>query len=104
MMRGTNSRLSTREYLQLIGVRELPPLTSPFDPGYDPVTVESHLEQSAHLMSLLKVSMACWIVANESATRRKVAAARANDVPTVSGGGPLEVAGAQGELPAYLDL
>jgi phosphosulfolactate synthase (CoM biosynthesis protein A) len=78
--------------------------TSPFDPGYDPVTVESHLNQSAHLMASLKISMACWLVADEQATRRKIAAARAHNVPAVTGGGPFEVAAAQGQLEAYLDL
>jgi len=88
----------------MIGVPEIVPATSPFDPGYDPATLESHLEQSAHLMSILKISMACWMVAKESATRRKVAAAKKHRVPTVTGGGPFEVAVAQGHLPAYLDL
>jgi len=97
-------RLHTDEYLRLIGVRDLPPLTSPFDPGYDPVTLESHLDQSAHLMSILKISMACWMVAREHAVRRKVADARRHGVPTVTGGGPFEVAVAQGALLAYLDL
>ena len=55
-------------------------------------------------MSILKISMACWMVADECATRRKLAAARHHDVPTVTGGGPFEVAVAQGELPAYLEL
>lgn len=96
--------LSTQQYLRLIGVAELPALTSPFDPGYDPVTVESHLEQSAHLMASLKISMACWIIADETATRRKIAAARAHNVPAVTGGGPFEVAMAQGQLESYLDL
>src|SRR5205807_10539859 len=95
---------STRAYLRLIGVPELPPLTSPFDPGYDPVTLESHIEQSAHLMVALKISMACWQIAGETATRRKIAAARAHSVPVVTGGGPFEVAVAQGQLEAYLDL
>ncbi len=94
----------TADYLRRIGVPELPAATSPFDPGYDPATLESHLEQSAHLMSILKISMACWMVANETATRRKIAAAKRHRVPTVTGGGPFEVAVAQGELPAYLDL
>jgi phosphosulfolactate synthase len=76
----------------------------PFDPGYDPTTLQSHLEQSAHLISILKVSMACWIVAKESATRTKVAAARHHGVPTVTGGGPFEIAVAQGRLCSYLDL
>src|SRR3989441_6420840 len=96
--------MNTQEYLRLIGVPDLPPLTSPFDPGYDPVTLESHLDQSAHLMSILKISMACWMIADERATRRKVAAARKHGVPTTTGGGPFEVAVAQGQLPAYLDL
>lgn len=103
-MNGTSRQLNTAEYLRLIGVAELPPLTSPFDPGYDPVTLESHLDQSAHLMASLKISMACWMVADEAATRRKITAARSHNVPTVTGGGPFEVAVAQGQLEAYLDL
>ncbi|MBI3670218.1 MAG: phosphosulfolactate synthase [Acidobacteria bacterium] len=90
--------------MQKIGVPQIPPCTSPFDPGYDPVTLASHLEQSSHLMSLLKISMACWQVAKEAATRKKVAAAKRWKVPTVTGGGPFEVAVAQGQLSAYLDL
>src|SRR5215475_13281643 len=96
--------IHTRDYLKLIGVAEMPPLTSPFDPGYDPATLESHLEQSSHLMAILKVSMACWMVASEESTRRKVAAAKRYRVPTVTGGGPFEIAVAQGRLPDYLDL
>jgi phosphosulfolactate synthase len=97
-------RFHTGDYLRKIGTAEIRPATSPFDPGYDPVTVEGHLEQSSHLMSILKISMACWMIANENSTRRKVAAARKYKVPTVTGGGPFEVAVAQGQLPAYLDL
>jgi phosphosulfolactate synthase len=94
----------TERYLELIGVRPTSRATCPFDPGYDPVTVEAHLEQSAHLMGTLKISMACWMVADEGATRRKIQAARSHNVPTVAGGGPFETAVAQGQLPAYLDL
>src|SRR5437899_4115024 len=94
----------TAAFLNTIGVPELKPATSPFDPGYDPLTLEAHLAQSAHLMSTLKISMACWLIAAESATRRKIGAARRHGVPTVTGGGPFEVAVAQGALPAYLDL
>lgn len=96
--------LHTTDYLSMIGVPTIAPATSPFDPGYDPATLESHLEQSAHLMSILKISMACWMVAKEAATRRKVAAAKKHRVATVTGGGPFEVAVAQGQLSAYLDL
>jgi phosphosulfolactate synthase len=94
----------TSDYLKKIGVPDIVPATSPFDPGYDPATLESHLEQSSHLISILKISMACWMVAKESATRKKVAAAKKNRVRTVTGGGPFEIAVAQGQLPAYLDL
>lgn len=97
-------RLHTADYLRTIGVRRLAPALSPFDPGYDPATVKSHLEQSHHLMSLLKISMACWLIADEGATRRKIAAARRWNVPVVTGGGPFEVAVQQGALDAYLDL
>src|SRR6516225_1201823 len=97
-------RFHLDDYLQRIGVKQMPPATSPFDPGYDPLTLEGHLQQSAHLISILKISMACWIIADESATRRKIAAARRHGVPTVTGGGPFEIAVAQGQLPAYLDL
>jgi phosphosulfolactate synthase len=91
-------------YLAALGVRELAPATSPFDPGVAPVVLQSHLDQSAHLMRSLKVSMACWMVAEESATRAKVTAAHAAGVNVSTGGGPFEVAVAQGRLSAYLDL
>ena len=96
--------IRTSDYLKKIGVPDIAAATSPFDPGYDPATVGSHLQQSFHLMSILKISMACWMVANENATRRKIALAHRYGVPTVTGGGPFEIAVAQGELPAYLDL
>lgn len=68
------------------------------------MTLASHLDQSAHLISTLKISMACWLVAKEESTRRKVASAIALKVPTVTGGGPFEVSAAQGRLSGYLDL
>jgi phosphosulfolactate synthase len=97
-------KVHTRAYLETIGVKDLRPATSPFDPGYDPATLESHLEQSSHLISVLKISMACWMIANENSTRRKIATANRAGVPTVTGGGPFEIAVAQGQLPYYLDL
>ncbi len=100
----SENRHHTADYLRVIGVIDLPALTSPFDPGYDPLTLEGHLEQSSHLISFLKISMACWIVADERATRRKIRSARTHRVATVTGGGPFEVAVAQGKLPEYLDL
>jgi phosphosulfolactate synthase len=94
----------TKDFLNAIGVPDMPPRTSPFDPGYDPATLISHLEQSAHLVASLKISMACWLVANEAATRQKVQAARRLNVPVCTGGGPFEIAVAFGKLPDFLDL
>ena len=94
----------TADYLAKIGVPTIEPATNPFDPGYDPFTFEGHLVQSSHLMETMKISMACWQVCNEDATRWKVAACRHFGVPTVTGGGPFEVAVQQAQLPLYLDL
>jgi len=94
----------TSDFLKLIGINDIPPSTSAFDPGYDAITLEGHLAQSGHLISILKISMACWMIANETVTRRKIALAREYKVPTVTGGGPFEISVAQGLLPEYLDL
>lgn len=100
----SRGKYHTHEFLNMIGVADAPPRTSPFDPGYDPVTLISHLEQSGHLISSLKISMACWLIANETATREKVKAARRLNVPVCTGGGPFEVAVAFGKLSEFLDL
>lgn len=92
------------DFVNGLGLAERAAATIPFDPGYDPVTVAAHLDQSAHLMLWLKVSMASWLLADEEATRRKLDAARHHGVPVTAGGGPFEVAAACGRLPAYLDL
>ena len=97
-------RLHTNDYLKSIGVPEIRSATSPFDPGYDALTLAGHLEQSHHLMSILKVSMACWMIANEDVTRQKIAVAKKYTVPTTTGGGPFEVAYVQGKLSQYIDL
>lgn len=97
-------KVHTWEYLKKIGVPDIPPATNPFDPGYDPISFEGHLMQSSHLMETMKISMACWQICNEHITRWKVAACKHYNVPTVTGGGPFEVAVQQGQLPMYLDL
>lgn len=104
MKNGLRVMAHTKDYLREIGVPDLPPRTSPFDPGYDAVTFESHLEQSSHLMATMKISMACWQVASETATRKKVDACRRHNVPSCTGGGPFEVAASFGRLNEYLDL
>lgn len=96
--------MKTVEYLREIGVAEIPPRTVPFDPGYDPHTVKEHLRQSAHLMAGLKISMACWQIADEAVTREKIAACKQYGVKTSAGGGPLEVAAHFGKVAEYFNL
>lgn len=103
-MQTTKTKTRTSGYLELLGVPDYPARTSAFDPGYDPVTLEGHLEQSAHLISSLKISMACWQVANEKSTVRKIEAARNFNIPVCTGGGPFEVAAHFGLVPEYLEL
>ena len=100
----TLPRLLTSEYIAALGVRSIPPRTCPLDPGYDPESVVSHLKQSGHLMSSLKISTAGWLIADEASTRRKFSAAREHGVTTVTGGTPFEIAVHQQMLPEYLDL
>jgi phosphosulfolactate synthase len=95
---------STEGFLSALGVPTLPPRTEPFDPGYDPVTFAAHVEQSAHLIEICKLSMATWIVAGTKATAKKIEAAHAHKVPCVTGGGPFEIAEANGVLDRYLEL
>jgi phosphosulfolactate synthase len=104
MMNVQSKTIGSWEYLRCIGVPDMPPKTSPFDPGYDPHTLISHLDQSAHLISVLKISMACWQVANEKATRMKIDAARRLNLNVCTGGGPFEVAATFGKLSEFLDL
>lgn len=103
-MSSQNERQQAWDYLKTIGVAEIVPKTSPFDPGYDPVTLESHLEQSHHLISTLKVSMACWQIAQHEATVRKISAAHRHNLIVCTGGGPFEVAAHFNKIEAFLDL
>jgi hypothetical protein len=54
-------------------------------------------------MATLKISMSCWMIADETASRAKTTAAARAGVPTVAGAGPFEIAVAQGRLPDHLD-
>ncbi len=101
---GTDATPLLHPFVESLGVPDLAPATVAFDPGYDPVTLDAHLEQSAGLMALLKLSMACWLIADEAATRRKLASAARHGVGVVTGGGPFEISATLGRLSEYLDL
>jgi phosphosulfolactate synthase len=91
-------------FLKLLGIPDLPARTVPFDPGHSPNAVCGHLAQSSHLMYYLKLSMACWLIAGDRATRAKIAAAKQHGVPVVAGGGLFEIAAAEGYLDEYFEL
>lgn len=95
---------STHDFVRDLGVPDLAAHTSPFDPGYDVATVVSHLEQSGHMISRLKLSMACWLIASEEASRAKIAAAKRCGVALVTGGGPFEIAQDRGHLEEFMEL
>jgi phosphosulfolactate synthase len=95
---------STGAFAEQLGVADLAPAIVPFDPGYSPAEVESHLAQSGHLMAGLKISMASWLIANEEQTRRKVFAAQAFGVCPIAGGSLFEVASFHDALEGYLEL
>jgi phosphosulfolactate synthase len=90
-------------FLQTIGVAPLPPRLVPFDPGYDEATFTAHVQQSAHLLFLLKLSMATWLIAAEPVLHRKVLSAHLGGLRIVAGGGPFEIAVALDALDEYLD-
>ena len=48
--------------------------------------------------------MACWLIADESATKAKIDAARRLQVPLVTGGGPFEIAEDRGRLESFFEL
>jgi phosphosulfolactate synthase len=101
---GSTRHLHTADFLKMIGVGALPASTSVFDPGYDALTLQGHLEQSSHLIATLKISMACWLIANEAVVRRKISLANRHRLITTTGGGPFEIAVAQQQFASYLDL
>jgi phosphosulfolactate synthase len=103
-MEEVSSCSGTWAYLKLLGVKDFPARTSAFDPGYDLYTLQGHLEQSSHLISCLKISMACWQIAAEEITVGKIKKARELGIPVCAGGGPFEVATYFDVLPEYFDL
>src|SRR6185369_11790646 len=98
------NRYHTPDFLRRLGVESLPPRCGITDTGTDPVTVESHMSQSSHLISAFNIATATWLITNEQATRQKIEAAKEHGVPAIAGYGAFEIAVAQGQLPAYLDL
>lgn len=96
--------VDSQSFLRSIGVQEHEPRTSPFDTGYGVSTLAEHLEQSSHLMASIKLSMACWLVADQKATKRKLDLAREYGVTAVAGGSLFEISAVTGVLDAYLEL
>ncbi|MFY9615320.1 MAG: phosphosulfolactate synthase [Candidatus Dormiibacterota bacterium] len=104
MSKGPAKEVDTAAFVRSLGVPDLPRTTCAFDPGYDPSTVISHLQQSGALIARLKLSMGSWLVADQASTQHKVLAARRMGVPVVTGGGSFEIARDRGRLEEFLEL
>jgi phosphosulfolactate synthase len=94
----------TADYLSSIGTSSLPAAIFAFDPGCAPITLNSHIEQSKHLLCGVKLSMATWQISSENALLTKIGAIRQAGLTAVAGGGPFEIAAAFNKIDDYLDL
>ncbi len=83
---------------------KLPPLTSPNDSNVDPWTLDALLQQSYHLISMLRMSMSSWIISSEVSRNRKIRVTKRYEIPTVAVEMPLEITLSKGRLLEYLEL
>lgn len=97
-------RYHSSELLRAFGITHTPPLTTVHDTGLDPLTVESYLHQSGHLMAMVMLSTPGWIIADEHAVRQKISAAHRYNVPVVIGKEIFTVAQTKGRLDDFLAL
>ncbi|WP_327286345.1 MULTISPECIES: phosphosulfolactate synthase [unclassified Streptomyces] len=104
MSEANGAQSPQRAFLASLGVVRRTPRTYPFDPGYDVATVVSHIAQSHSLMAGLKLSMATWLLIEDSSLQQKIRAARDHGLAVTVGGGMFEIAADLGRLDEYLDL
>lgn len=97
-------RFHSAELLRTLGIPQIPPLTAVIDTGFDPLTVESHLNQSGHLMATMKISSAGWLIADENSLRQKVSAAQRYNVPISMGSDVFVLSQSKGRIDEFLDL
>lgn len=83
---------------------KLPPLTSPNDANTDPWTLDSLLQQSYHLISMLRMSMSSWIIASEVSRNKKIQVTRRYEIPTVAIEMPLEIILSKSRILEYMEL
>ncbi len=83
---------------------KLPPLTSPNDSNVDPWTLDALLQQSYHLISMLRMSMSSWIISSEVSRSRKIRVTKRYEIPTVAVEMPLEITLSKSRLQEYMEL
>ncbi len=83
---------------------KLPPLTSPNDANTDPWTLDALLQQSYHLISMLRMSMSSWIITSEVSRNKKIQVTRRYEIPTVAIEMPLEIILSKSRLLEYMEL
>jgi len=82
----------------------LPPLTSPNDASRDPLTLDALLQQSVHLISMLRMSMGSWLISSEISRNKKMDVVRKYEVPTVAVEMPREIVLSKSRLLEYMEL
>ncbi len=82
----------------------LPPLTSPNDASRDPVTLDALLQQSVHLISMLRMSMGSWLISSEISRNKKIDVVRKYEIPTVAAEMPPEIVLSKSRLLEYMEL
>lgn len=83
---------------------KLPPLTSPSDANVDPWSLDALLQQSYHLISMLRMSMSSWIISSEVSRNKKILVTRRYEIPTVAMEMPLEIVLSKSRLLEYMEL
>ncbi|MEW5798540.1 MAG: phosphosulfolactate synthase [Bacteroidota bacterium] len=97
-------RFHSVELMRILGIPQVPPLTGVIDTGFDPLTVESHLSQSAHLISMMKIAYPGWLIAEENSLRQKVSAAQRYNVPVTMGTEIFVLSQSKGRMEDFFEL
>ncbi len=104
MENDVSSNAQQRNISHKFNLLDLPPLSSPADMNSDPATLDAHLQQSSHLISMLRMSLGPWIVASEVSRERKIGVLKRYSLPTVAVDMPQGIAFSKGRMLEYMEL
>jgi len=99
-----NHESEKEESLDQQSFLNLPPLTSPNDIDTDARTLDAILQQSYHLISMLRIAMDSWIVASEASRNMKIGVIKRFEMPTVAIQMPAGIVLSKARLLEYMEL